>query len=140
MTGRTAATAVGLPAAERVMSSTTGTRSRAGAHPGRAGTSDTAAGSGWSGSRATNSAPRPGPSLRASTVPPCSSTRLFTTASPSPNPPLLRSRLVSAWVSASNSRGRRSGPIPTPVSRTVSSACRRPGSAATRTPPSRPGP
>ena len=34
-----------------------------------------------------NSLPLPGPSLRADTVPPCSSTRLRTSVSPSPRPP-----------------------------------------------------
>ena len=49
---------------------------------------------GASGSRTTNSAPRPRPSLRASTVPPCSSTSPFTSASPSPSPPAAAVRAV----------------------------------------------
>ena len=47
-----------------------------------------------SGSRTVNSAPWPRPSLAASTLPPCSSTRLLTSVSPMPSPPCaaLRSR------------------------------------------------
>jgi hypothetical protein len=42
------------------------------------------------GKRTRNSEPRPGPSLRALTVPRWSSTMLFTSASPSPRPPFVR--------------------------------------------------
>ena len=41
---------------------------------------------------------------------------------PKAEPPLLRSRVLSAWAKVSNSRGIISGAIPTPVSRTVRTA------------------
>ncbi len=45
------------------------------------------------GSQTVKSAPRPGPSLWASTLPPCSSTNALTRARPRPSPPALRSRV-----------------------------------------------
>ena len=52
-----------------------------------------------------NSLPLPGPSLFATTLPPCSSTSRFTIARPSPRPPFARSLICGAWVKSSNTRG-----------------------------------
>ena len=52
-----------------------------------------------SGSRTTNSLPLPSPSLWASTVPPCISTRFFTSVRPMPSPPCDR---VAAWSTCTN--------------------------------------
>ena len=65
-----------------------------------------------------NSLPRPGPSLRASTEPPCSSTRLRTRLNPSPRPPSERSSERSACANRSKTRASISRGMPTPVSRT----------------------
>ena len=65
-----------------------------------------------------NSAPRPSPSLRASTRPPCISTSRFTSVSPMPRPPSARSSVRSACVNRSKTCGSRFGAIPSPVSRT----------------------
>ena len=69
------------------------------------------------GSRTRNSDPRPRPSLRASTVPPCEATRERTSASPRPSPPRVRSRLRLDCVKGVNSCLSVSGSIPIPVSR-----------------------
>ncbi len=50
------------------------------------------------GRRTVNSLPRPAPSLRASTLPPCISTNRRTRVSPIPNPPWRFSREDSTWV------------------------------------------
>ena len=50
------------------------------------------------GSRTTNSLPRPGPSLNASTDPPCISTRRLTSVKPMPSPPWDRSNVRSTCV------------------------------------------
>ena len=60
----------------------------------------------------------PGPSLSAVTVPPCISTRPFTSASPIPSPPVERSMLRSTWENMSKIRGKSSAGMPIPVSRT----------------------
>ena len=78
-------------------------------------------GVGTTGRRTTNSLPCP-KALKAATVPPCISTRRCTNASPMPNPPCERSRDRSACVNKSKIRGRISGAMPTPVSRTHSTA------------------
>ena len=59
----------------------------------------------WSGSRTTKSAPQPGPSLCATTVPSCSSTRDLTIARPMPKPLFVKRPLVSAWLKKSKMRG-----------------------------------
>ena len=69
---------------------------------------------------------------RRGTVPPCSSTRPFTSVRPRPRPPRERARLRSACENGSKMRGRTSGSIPSPVSRTSRSAAP-PGSSPTRT-------
>ena len=75
-----------------------------------------------SGRRIANVAPRPLPSLCASTVPPCASTRLFTMARPSPSPPSERSISWRSCANRSKMRGSISGAIPPPLSDTVTRA------------------
>ena len=77
-----------------------------------------------SGKRTTNSAPRPGPALRAVTLPPCSSTKPFTSASPIPKPVSDRSSVRSACVNGSKMTGRSCGAIPAPSSATTIVALR----------------
>ncbi len=74
--------------------------------------------------RTENVAPSPSPSLSARTVPPCSSTRWLTTARPRPRPPCRRVVEDSACRKGSKTRGRNSGWMPCPVSRTTISAKR----------------
>ncbi len=50
------------------------------------------------GSRTTNSDPLPGPSLLASILPPCISTRRLTNERPIPRPPCDFSRAPPTWV------------------------------------------
>ena len=72
-----------------------------------------------------NVAPRPPPSLRASTEPSCISTRLLTMESPSPRPPWRRVVEASACRKRSNTNGRKLGSMPCPLSLTlISAACR----------------
>ena len=80
------------------------------------------------GRRTTNSLPRPGPSLRAATVPPCISTRLRTRLRPIPRPPCERSSRRSAWVNRSKMCGSISAAMPD---------ARRPGRRTTASSPSR---
>ena len=65
-----------------------------------------------------NSLPWPGPSLRASTVPPCISTSRRTSVRPIPSPPCARSMFRSTCENISKMRGRASAGMPSPVSRT----------------------
>src|SRR3954471_21026210 len=74
------------------------------------------------GKRTMNSLPCPGPSLRASTPPPCISTRLRTSGSPSPRPPSERWRELSTWANGSKIVCSIPGERPTPVSRTRKTA------------------
>ena len=64
-----------------------------------------------------NSLPLPGPSLRASMVPPCISTSRFTSDRPMPSPPCDRSSAGVACENISKSRGSTSAAMPMPVSR-----------------------
>ena len=81
-----------LSAASRLSSTTRMRRAAAGvAASGSAATRSGVGASGCSGRRTTNSLPWPGPALRASTVPPCSSTSRFTSVRPMPRPPCERS-------------------------------------------------
>ena len=67
-------------------------------------------------------APLPSPSLRASTVPSCISTRFFTRVRPMPSPPCA---FVEAWSTCTNNSkmwGSMSGAMPMPLSRTRSTA------------------
>ena len=66
-----------------------------------------------------NVAPRPAPSLAAVIVPPCNSTRCFTSDSPSPTPPYLLPLDESACRKRSKKDGRNSGSTPLPVSLTA---------------------
>ena len=78
---------------------------------------------GRGGRRTTNSLPRPGPSLRASTVPPCISTRLFTSVRPMPSPPCERSPARGRPGRTGRRRGAACpAAMPMPVSRTRSTA------------------
>ena len=70
-----------------------------------------------SGSRMTNSLPRPN-SLDTVIRPPWSRTYSAVIARPSPVPPLRRRALPSSCVNFSNNRARSSGLMPTPVSAT----------------------
>ena len=67
-----------------------------------------------------NSLPVPGPSLRAETDPPCSSTRLRTIVRPMPRPPCERSSACRSCTNRSKMCGSISGAMPIPVSRTDS--------------------
>src|SRR5262249_22952366 len=69
-------------------------------------------------------APRASPSLRATTLPPWSSTRCFTSARPSPRPACVRVLELSAWRNRSKITGRTPGAIPCPVSLTTISTWR----------------
>ena len=66
-----------------------------------------------------NSAPVPGPPLRASTVPPCISTSRFTSVRPMPKPPWLFSSERSTCVNISKIDVSAFAGMPTPVSRTL---------------------
>ena len=66
-----------------------------------------------------NSLPSPGPSLRASIEPPCSSVSRLASASPMPSPPWARSAVVSPWVNSSKTRESSASVMPMPVSVTV---------------------
>ena len=71
-----------------------------------------------SGRRTVNSLPRPGPSLWASTVPPCSSTRLLTSVRPRPRPPSAAvERAVGLGEQARRRAASISGAMPMPLSR-----------------------
>ena len=62
----------------------------------------------------------PSPSaLAASIVPPCSSTSSLARARPIPTPPSRRCSVLETWKKRSNTRGRASGGMPGPVSRTT---------------------
>src|SRR3954447_16422121 len=74
------------------------------------------------GQRAMSSLPFPRPSLRASTRPPCISTRLRTSGSPRPSPPSERCRELSTWANGSKIVCSIPGERPTPVSRTRKTA------------------
>jgi hypothetical protein len=65
-----------------------------------------------------NSLPRPTPSLLAITLPPCNSTSVRTSVRPMPSPPCARWYVRSACANKSNTRGKTSTGIPTPLSRT----------------------
>ena len=109
-----------LSAASR-LSSTTSTRQRAAAAPAAsraAGAVVAAATPATAGRRTTNSEPRPAPSLRASIVPPCSSTSRRASVRPTPRPPWARSRPRSPCANRSKMRGSSSGSMPMPLSRT----------------------
>ena len=84
-----------------------------------------------------NVLPSPGtPVLSTHTVPPISSASRRLIARPSPVPPYRRLVEASAWVNDRNSRSMRSGGMPMPVSRTVTSNPTRLGRArAARTTP-----
>ncbi len=69
-----------------------------------------------------NSLPRPGPSLRASTVPPCMVTRLRTSVRPMPSPPCAWRLERSTWVNISKTEPSRSAGMPMPLSRTETTA------------------
>src|SRR6185369_15176702 len=71
-----------------------------------------------SGSRTTNSLPRPTPSLWTSTRPPCNSASVLTSVRPMPRPSRDRSSDVSTCANMSNTRGRSAAAMPMPVSRT----------------------
>ena len=71
---------------------------------------------GLRGSTSTNAAPRPGPSLRAETEPPWSSTRCLAMERPTPRPPCARVVPSSACRKRSKTWGRKSGAMPIPVS------------------------
>ena len=75
-----------------------------------------------SGSLTMNVAPLPSPRLSASTVPPCSSVRCFTSASPSPSPPWARVLELSPCRKRSKMYGMSWASMPTPVSATTISA------------------
>src|SRR5215467_4437202 len=66
-----------------------------------------------------NSLPMPGPSLRASTLPPCISTNRLTMDSPMPSPLCVFSSDRPTWVNISNTLGSMSGGMPMPVSLTL---------------------
>ena len=68
-----------------------------------------AARSATAGRRTTNSLPFPGPSLRADTEPPCSSTRLRTIVRPRPSPPCDRSSACRSCTNRSKMCGSISG-------------------------------
>ena len=72
------------------------------------------------GSRTLNSLPRPGPSLCAVALPPCSSVSVLTSDSPMPSPPSARSGPRAPCTNVSKRSGSRAVSIPTPVSRTRS--------------------
>ncbi len=72
------------------------------------------------GSTMLNFAPFPGPSLVTSTRPWCSSTSRWTTVSPTPRPPRLRSSERSPCEKSSNTLGSSSRSMPMPLSRTSS--------------------
>src|SRR3954447_25742982 len=74
------------------------------------------------GKRTMSSLPFPSPSLRASTPPPCISTRLRTSGSPRPSPPSERCRELSTWANGSKIVCSIPGERPTPVSRTRKTA------------------
>jgi len=63
-----------------------------------------------------------GPSLAASTRPPCSSTRRRTRLNPTPRPPSWRSRFRSPWTNRSNTLGSSSSEMPEPWSATQRTA------------------
>ena len=71
------------------------------------------------GRRTVKVEPSPGPRLSACTVPPCSSTRWRTMASPRPRPPCARVLVLSACRKRSNTWGRNSGSMPLPSSATL---------------------
>src|SRR5688572_7144881 len=81
---------------------------------GREGRSDPSASA--AGSVTRNRAPRPSPSLCASIVPPCNSTRWRTIASPSPRPRLGSEPDGVPCRNGSNTCGRNPGSMPMPVS------------------------
>ena len=64
--------------------------------------------------------PSPGPALRASTRPPCSSTRLCTSASPMPRPPARARERAVACTNSSKTCGSELLAMPMPASRTRS--------------------
>ena len=64
-----------------------------------------------------------GPSLCASTVPPCISTSVFTSVRPMPRPSRERSSDVSTCVNISKTRGSFSAAMPMPLSLTRITAC-----------------
>jgi len=66
----------------------------------------------------TNSEPIPGPLLEAATNPPCNWTSDFTRARPSPSPPDPPLPGSGPCRNRSNTRGKRPGAIPRPLSRT----------------------
>ena len=75
------------------------------------------------GRRTVNSLPWPRPSLCTCTVPPCISTRVFTSVRPMPSPSRERSSDVSTCVNISKTLGRCSAAMPMPLSRTRTTAC-----------------
>ncbi len=77
------------------------------------------AGEATTGSRTTSSLPSPRPPLRASTVPPCSSTSRRTIVSPMPSPPCAFSSDRSACTNGSKTLASMSRAIPAPSSATV---------------------
>ena len=62
-----------------------------------------------------NSLPLSGPSLRASTLPPCISASFWTMVSPMPSPPSDRASERSPWAKSLNISGSFSGGMPDPV-------------------------
>src|SRR2546428_10363938 len=91
-----------------------------------------------SGSMTTNVAPWPSPPLLASTAPPCSSTRRRAMVSPSPRPACrFVAPAAGAWRKASKTWGRKSAPMPSPVSLTAMRASPSWRSSVTSTQPLR---
>ena len=76
-----------------------------------------------SGMYTVNSLPRPRPSLRASTRPPCSSTRPFTSARPMPSPPSERSSAARSCANIVKTLASAPGASPMPLSRTLIEQC-----------------
>ena len=90
-----------------------------------------------SGSSTVKTAPCSVPALSARTLPPWRSTSPRTIARPSPRPPCRRVPELSACRNRSKTYGRKSGLMPSPVSRTVSRARSSTRSSAMRTRPPR---
>src|SRR5439155_205807 len=88
-----------------------------------------------SGSSTVKTAPCSVPALSARTLPPWRSTSPRTIARPSPRPPCRRVPELSACRNRSKTYGRKSGLMPSPVSRTVSRARSSTRSSAMRTRP-----
>ena len=82
-----------------------------------------------------NTLPHPGPSLAASTVPPCSSVIRRTSVSPRPRPPCPPAAPRAPCTKRSKTRDNTSGAMPIPESRTRSTASPSDGSSVMSTVP-----